>query len=88
VFGSLNKQVDVLLHNYANAMWNFKRLEGFPLFVLVIFIYKKNLNYITKDASILHLKLGGSSRFSYFLTSTPLKCTPITTINLLQAISY
>jgi hypothetical protein len=41
VFGSLDKQVDVLLHDYANAMWNFKRLKGFPLFVLVIFIYQK-----------------------------------------------
>ncbi len=24
VFGFLNKQVDVFLHNCANAMWNFK----------------------------------------------------------------
>jgi len=41
VFGSLDKQVDVLLHNYADAMWNFKWLERFPFFVLVTFIYKK-----------------------------------------------
>jgi hypothetical protein len=31
--------------------------------------------------------LGGSSRFSYFLTSTPLRCTPIITVDLLQAMN-
>ncbi len=29
-----NKQIDVFLHNYANAMRNIKRLEGPLLFVL------------------------------------------------------
>ncbi len=36
-----NKQADVFLHNYANAMWNIKRLEGPPLFILVTFLYQK-----------------------------------------------
>jgi hypothetical protein len=41
VFGCLDKQVDVFLHNCADAMWNLKRLEGSPLFVLVTFLYQK-----------------------------------------------
>jgi hypothetical protein len=42
VFGCLNKQVDGFLHDYANAMWNVKRLDGPPFFfVLVTFLYKK-----------------------------------------------
>jgi hypothetical protein len=75
VFGILDKQADVFLHDCANAMWNFKWPEGPPLFVLVMFLCQKNLNYITKDASILHLKLGGRNRSDYFLTSTLSKHT-------------
>jgi hypothetical protein len=30
-----------------------------------------NKCHIIKDVNILHLKLGGSCRLSYFLTSTP-----------------
>jgi hypothetical protein len=37
VFGCLDKQADVILHNCANAMWNFKGPEGHPLYVLVTF---------------------------------------------------
>ncbi len=37
VFGCLDKQTNVLLHDCANAVWNFKGLEGLPLFVLVTF---------------------------------------------------
>ncbi len=36
------------------------------------FSLSKSFNHITKDTSIFHLKLGGSCRFSYFSTSTPL----------------
>jgi len=43
VFGCLDKQVNVFLHDYANAMWNFKRLESFLIFVLVILLCKKIL---------------------------------------------
>jgi len=32
VFGCLNKQVDVFVHDYGNALWNFKGLVGLPLF--------------------------------------------------------
>jgi hypothetical protein len=42
VFGCLDKQVDVFLHDCANAMWNFKRLKGLPLYVFVTFLYQKN----------------------------------------------
>jgi hypothetical protein len=41
VFESLDRQVNVLLHDCANAMWNFKRPKGLPLFVLVTFLYQK-----------------------------------------------
>jgi len=57
-------------------MWNFKEPEGPLLYVLVIFLRHKNLDYIVKDATILHVKLGGNSRSNYFPTSTPLGRTP------------
>jgi hypothetical protein len=38
IFGSPPKQVDVFLHNCANAIWSLKIPEGPPLFVLVIFL--------------------------------------------------
>ncbi len=41
MFGCLDKQDDVFLHDCANAMWNFKGQEGPPLFVLVIFFSKR-----------------------------------------------
>ncbi len=44
-------------------------------FYLSYFSLSKNFNYITKDASILHLKLGSSNKPSYFSTSTPLEHT-------------
>jgi hypothetical protein len=63
VLGCLGKQVNVFLHDCANAMWNFKRLEG-PLLCFDYFSLSKNLKYITKDVSVLHLKLGSNSRSS------------------------
>jgi len=39
VFQCLDKQV--FLHDCANAMWNFKRLEGLPFSVLVTFLCQK-----------------------------------------------
>jgi hypothetical protein len=65
-----HKQVDLFLHNCANEIWNFKRLEGPPLFALIIFLIK-NFNYAITNASILHLKLGDSGELGYFPTSTP-----------------
>jgi hypothetical protein len=41
MFGCLDKQPDVFLHDCANAMWNFKGLEGLPLYVLVMFLCQK-----------------------------------------------
>jgi hypothetical protein len=38
MFVNLHKQVDVFLHNCANAIWNLKGPEGPPLFVLVTFL--------------------------------------------------
>jgi hypothetical protein len=40
-FGCLDKQDSVFLHDYCNAMWNFKGQEGPPLFILVIVFCKK-----------------------------------------------
>ncbi len=41
VFGCLDKQRNVFLHNCANAMWNFKRWKDPPIFFLVIIFHKK-----------------------------------------------
>ncbi len=38
VFGCLDKQIDVFLHDCANVVWNFKGLEGLLLYVLVTVI--------------------------------------------------
>jgi hypothetical protein len=48
VFGCLDKQDDVFLHDCANAMWNFKGQEGPPLFVLVTFFNKRILIKLQK----------------------------------------
>jgi len=42
VYGCLHKHVDVFLHKFAKAIWSFKGLEGFLLFVLIIFLRQKN----------------------------------------------
>jgi hypothetical protein len=42
-FGCLHKQVDVFLHNCANAIWSLKRLKCPPLFVLVTFLWQNFL---------------------------------------------
>jgi len=61
----------VFLHDCANAIWSFKGPKGPPLYVFDTFSSSKNFNYVAKDASIPHLKLGGSGKHSYFPTSTP-----------------
>jgi len=48
VFGCLNKQANVFLHDCANAMWNLKRKrpKGPPfLFWLLFYIKKFQLHY-------------------------------------------
>jgi hypothetical protein len=65
-----NKQVDVFLHNCANAIWSLKGLESPILFCLGYFSSTKNFNYIAKVVSIHHLKLGDNCRPSYFPTFT------------------
>ncbi len=40
VFGCLCKHVNVFLHNYANAIWSLKGIEGI-IFTLVTFFVKK-----------------------------------------------
>jgi hypothetical protein len=42
VFICLDKQVDVFLHDYTNAMWNFKGPKGLSLFILVTFFFPSN----------------------------------------------
>jgi hypothetical protein len=55
VFRCLHKQVDVFLHNYANATWSLKGIEGLPLFVFVTFLCQKNSITLQRlqDSSIL-----------------------------------
>jgi hypothetical protein len=43
IFGHLHKQVDVFLHDCANAIWSLKGLEGLHLFILVTFLCQKLL---------------------------------------------
>jgi hypothetical protein len=78
----------MFVHDCANALWNFKGLEGLALFCFGYYFVLKKFNYIAKDASTLHLKLDGNGRYNYFPTSTPLRRTPpITMIDLLQVIN-
>ncbi len=76
----------MFLLDCANAIWNFKRsktLGDERLRFKVYFYLSKHINYIAKDASILHLN---NNKPSYFLTSTLLKHSPIITTNLIEAI--
>jgi hypothetical protein len=53
------------------------------------FFSSKSFNHIAKDASILHLKLGGSHRLKITSQLPPLQNTPlITTVDLLQAVDF
>ncbi len=53
-----------------------KRARGPSPFCLGYFSPSKNFNYVAKDVNIFHLKLGNSSKLSYFPTSTLSKYTP------------
>jgi hypothetical protein len=77
MFGCLNKQADVFLHDCLNAMWNFKRLEGLYLSVWVTFCCQKISITLQRmlDASILHLKSSDSNSSHYFPSSTPSRHT-------------
>jgi hypothetical protein len=41
IFGCLHKQVNVLLHNCAYAVWRLKGFEGLHIYVWVIFLHQK-----------------------------------------------
>jgi hypothetical protein len=41
IFGCLYKHVNVFLHNYVNAIWSLKGLEGPHLSILVTFFLQK-----------------------------------------------
>jgi len=51
------------------------RAKKLSFFYLGHFSSSKSFNHIRKDADILHLKLGGSCRLSYFSTFNPLRHT-------------
>ncbi len=57
VFECLHKQVNVFLHNCANAIWSLKGQRAL-LFLPWFIFFGENLNHITKDANIFHLKSG------------------------------
>jgi len=56
----------VFVHEGANAIWSLKRLTCLPFSILVYFSLSKTFNYIAKDVSIFHFKLGNNRRPSYF----------------------
>jgi hypothetical protein len=74
VFGCLHKQVDLFLHNCANAIWSLKGLKCLSaVFVFVTFLRQKKFNHIAKATSILHFKSGNHCNFNDFPTSTPVE---------------
>jgi len=86
VFGCLHKHVDVFLHNYVNAIWSLKRLEGLHLSTLVTFFRQKVLITLQRMQmpSIVSRAIVVGLTISQLppLQDTP----PITTTDLLQAI--
>jgi hypothetical protein len=74
VFGCLDKQANVF--RLCQCHLELQRAKGPSFFYFSDIFLSKIFNYIVKVASILHLKLGGNGKPSYFLTSTPSKCTP------------
>jgi hypothetical protein len=62
---------------YTIVLMPFGAWKGQKVFIFLpwSFFFVNFFDHITKDASILHLKLSGSYRLSYFPTSTPSKHT-------------
>ncbi len=88
VFVSLHKQMDVFLHNCANAIWSLKGLEGPLLFVLVTFLWQKISITLQRlqASSILSWKVAIGLTISRL---PPLQDTsPISTTNLLQVVGF
>jgi hypothetical protein len=67
VFECLHKQVNVFLHNCANAIWSLKGPKGPPLFALIIFFEKISITLQRMQTSSI---LSQAHRPSYFPTST------------------
>jgi hypothetical protein len=65
-----------------------KDQKALSCFCFDYFSSTKNFNHIAKAPSILHLKLGGSHKPDYFLTSTPSDRSPISLTHLLQAVDF
>jgi hypothetical protein len=64
----------MFLHDYANAIWSLKGQRAFVFLPWSLFS-SKSFDHITKDANVLHLKLGSSCKLDYFLTFTPSRHT-------------
>jgi hypothetical protein len=87
VFGCLDKQAHVILHNCANAMSNFKGPKGHPLYVLVFFF--------GQNISITLQRMQASSILSWVVvigvTTSQLPpfqdTSPITTADLLEVVN-
>ncbi len=88
VFGCLHKHADVFLHDYANAIWSLKGIEGPHLSTLITFLHQKVL--ITLQ--MIQLSSILSWVIAIGLTTSrlpPLQNTPLmTTIDLLQVVGY
>jgi hypothetical protein len=78
----------VFLHDYANAIWSLKGIEGLHLYTLVTFLLQKVLITLQKMqvSSILNrvIAIGLATSQLPPLQNTP----PITTVDLLQVISF
>jgi hypothetical protein len=88
IFGCLHKHAHVFSHDYANAIWNLKKLKGFHLSILVIFLCKKISITLERmqSSSILGSAIVVCLTMSQLpsLWDTP----PITMANLLQVIEF
>jgi hypothetical protein len=86
VFGCLDKQVDVFLHDCANAIWNFKGTKGPPPFVFVTFLWKKISITLQRMQASSILSWAVAVGLATFQIPPLQNAPPITTTNLLQAV--
>jgi hypothetical protein len=87
VFGCLHKDVDIFLHDCANAIWSLKAKRAF-IFLLWSPFFINCFYHITKDASVFHLKSGGIVGLATSQLPPLQNTSPITTTHLLQVVDF
>jgi len=85
VFECLHKQVNVFLHNCANAIWSLKGQRALLFLPWFFFLEKISITLQRMQTSSI---LSQAHKPSYFPTSTVQDTPPISTTNLLQAIDF